>query len=138
MALAFASGGAFLPGDNYQLTGALVAGGQRRPVVVLSVNGALPVSSSILRIVNGTAGAYTLRAPTADEEGIEVTIAAGSAAAHVVTATGLIQDGVTGGAKTTLTFAAFVGSSITLLAVTTTGAATGTWYVKALNAVVVT
>jgi len=40
----------------------------------------------------------------------------GTAKAHVLTATGLLQDGVTGGGKDAATFAAFVGASITLVA----------------------
>lgn len=39
---------------------------------------------------------------------------AGTANAHTLTATGLIDDGVDGGSKNLATFAAFVGASLTL------------------------
>jgi hypothetical protein len=65
-------------------------------------------------LTKGSAAAITLAAPTAAQAGTQITIIAGSAYAHVVTATGLLNDGVTGGAKNTATFAAFVGASLTL------------------------
>lgn len=63
-------------------------------------------------LTKGSAGAYTLSAPLSDNETLIATNA--TAFAHVITATGLIQDGVTGGAKNTATFGAFVGSSLEL------------------------
>jgi hypothetical protein len=45
----------------------------------------------------------------------------------VITATGLIHDGVTGGAKNTATFGAFHGSSLTLVAYNLL------WYVESKN-----
>lgn len=60
-----------------------------------------------------TAGAYTLGLTKKD--GIRLIITNGSSAAHVVTATGLLQNGVTGGAKNQWTAAAFPGSSISLV-----------------------
>lgn len=84
----------------------------------------------------GSAGTtYTLAAAPAsgsDDEGMAIEITAGTAFAHVVTATGLIQDGVTGGAKTTMTFGAFLGSSIKLR-----GWA-GKWHVISKNVVTIT
>jgi len=80
------------------------------------VDGALTKTTGLKALTKATAGAYTLAAPTVDEEGAEITIVSDTAAAHVVTATGLIQDGVTGGSKTTMTFAAFAGASIKLVA----------------------
>ena len=58
-------------------------------------------------------GAYTLAAPSAD--GITLTIVSRTANAHVVTATGLLDDGVTGGSKNSLTFAAFAGANAQLV-----------------------
>lgn len=136
--MAVSAGGAFLPGADYVLTGSIVMPGQLQPVIVLAVDGAIPITTGIVKIVKATAAAMTLGAPSAAQEGTEITITAGTAVAHVVTATALINNGVTGGAKSTMTFGAFVGSSITLLAVTTAGAVTGTWYVKAINVCVVT
>jgi hypothetical protein len=100
------------------------------PVTVLAVNGAIPVVSGIYRIVNVAAGAYTLRAPTAAEEGTTLFITAGTAAAHAITATGLIQNGIVGGAKNSATTAAFIGSGIVLVALNLQ------WYVQ--SSVVIT
>lgn len=82
-------------------------------VHVYSGNGAIAVRSHTAVLTKGSASAMTLAAPTRD--GIRIEIQAGSAFAHVVTATGLIDDGVTGGAKNTYTTAAFVGSGCTLV-----------------------
>lgn len=79
--------------------------------VVYSADGAIdPTFSHTAIITKGSAAVMTLAAPTTGNNGTRITIQAGSAFAHVVTATGLIQDGVTGGAKNTYTTAAFVGS----------------------------
>lgn len=86
------------------------------PVVTQAVDGAIAIASSDVWLTKGSAAAMTLAAPIAAQVGTEITIVAGSAFAHVVTATGLINDGVTGGAKNTWTSAAFVGSSLTLIA----------------------
>ncbi len=76
-------------------------------------------------------GAYTLAAPARD--GIRLTIVARTANAHVVTATSLIDDGVTGGSKTTMTFTGgFVGESISLLSFG------GKWNVACKNVVAIT
>lgn len=55
-------------------------------------------------------GAYTLAAPARD--GIRLRLVNRTANAHVLTATSLIDNGITGASKTTVTFAAFPGSSI--------------------------
>jgi len=83
---------------------------------VISADGAIPVAEGKYVLTKGSAGAQTLAAPTAAQQGTRVTVVAGSAFAHVITATGLLDDGVTGGSKNTATFGAFVGSSITLIA----------------------
>ena len=84
--------------------------------VVISADGAIPVAKGKYILTKGSAGAQTLAAPTAAQQGTEIDIAAGSAFAHVITATGLLEDGVTGGAKNTATFGAFVGSALKLVA----------------------
>jgi hypothetical protein len=61
-----------------------------------------------------SAAALTLPVPLATQIGNELIIIAGTAFAHVVTATGLINNGTTGGPHNTWTSAAFVGSAITL------------------------
>lgn len=96
-----------------------------------AADGAVSTNSGLKVLTKGSAGAYTLAAPSAAEEGQQQIITAGSAFAHVVTATGLIQDGVTGGAKNTMTFGAFVGSSIHLVAYGLK------WHVVAKNVVTV-
>lgn len=90
---------------------------QTFPVVTLAVDGAIPIANSIVTLTKGSAAAMTLAAPTAAQAGTRIVIRAGTAFAHVVTATGLLEDGVTGGAKNTATFGAFVGSSIELIAI---------------------
>lgn len=98
-------------------------------------NGTLvpPLRNTTYVLNKGSAlSATTLGAPTKAQDGILITLFCASAFAHVVTATGLIDDGVTGGAKTTLTFGAFVGASITLQAYN------GHWIVIAKNVCVIT
>lgn len=104
----------------------------RKPTVVQAVDGAIAIATSIVRLTKGSAAAMTLAAPTAAQEGVELDITAGSAFAHVVTATSLVHDGITGGAKTTLTFGAFLGATITLIAQNLL------WHVKAKNVVTIT
>ncbi|MBZ4251829.1 hypothetical protein LAJ57_13035, partial [Streptococcus pneumoniae] len=72
---------------------------------------------NIATLTKGSAGAYTLAAPTAAQEGYRLLVLCQSAYAHVVTATNLLDDGVTGGAKDTATMAAFVGASLDLIAI---------------------
>ncbi len=95
-----------------------VAKNLRRPLLVLTADGAIPVQPGIVVLaVVGAPIAATLAAPVAADAGIRIQIFCGTAQAHVVTATGLIDDGVTGGAKTTITFTGgFVGQSIELMA----------------------
>jgi hypothetical protein len=98
-------------------------------ITAFVANGALTVTNGRKNLNKPSIGAYTLAAPAND--GDTVTIFAGTAFAHVVTATGLLDNGVTGGAKNTLTFAAFVGSCARLFA------SNGHWIVQSLNNVTV-
>lgn len=84
--------------------------------IVTAIDGAISINDNLIYITKGSAAALTLAAPTADQNGTEVILVAGSAFAHVVTATGLIADGVTGGYKNTVTLGAFVGACCTLVA----------------------
>jgi len=86
------------------------------PATTYAVDGALSPVAGTAILSKGSAGAYTLAAPTAAQVGSRLIITSISAFAHVVTATDLIDDGVTGGAKDTLTFGAFAGATIELLA----------------------
>ena len=65
------------------------------------------------KLTKGSAGAYTLAAPGAGNVGHIMVIEAGSAFAHVVTVTGLVNGN-------TLTFTNTVGSSVLLFAVSAT------------------
>jgi len=85
-------------------------------IAAFAVDGALTKTTGVKVLTKAGVGAYTLAAPTAAEAGRRLTIINGTANAHVITATNLIDDGVTGGAKDTATFGAFVGASIELLA----------------------
>ncbi len=72
--------------------------------------------SVIFALTKASAAAIVLVAPSKSQDGLTLYWTNLTAAAHVITATGLLSDGVTGGGKNTATFAAFVGSSLTLQA----------------------
>lgn len=86
------------------------------PVIAYSANGALAVSPHTATLTKAGVNAMTLAAPTVAQEGVIIRVVSQTANAHTITATGLIDDGVTGGSKTTATFAAFAGASIELMA----------------------
>ena len=86
------------------------------PVIAYSANGALAVSPHTATLTKAGVNAMTLAAPTVAQEGMIIRVVSQTANAHTITATGLIDDGVTGGSKTTATFAAFAGASIELMA----------------------
>jgi len=98
-------------------------------VTEYAADGAIATAAGIAVLTKGSAGAYTLAAPTTDGDRLCVTSA--TAFAHVVTATDLIHDGVTGGAKDTATFGAFAGASMDLVAYD------GKWHVVAKNVVTI-
>ena len=85
-------------------------------VTAYAANGALAISSGTAMLTKAGVNAMTLAAPTAAQDGTTLTVVSQTANAHTITATGLIDDGVTGGSKTTATFAAFPGASIVLMA----------------------
>lgn len=135
MASGASGGGAYMPDANYTRTGATDTGGTyigptiTSPTITggtstgiplittISGDGAISIAQGTVILTKGSAAAITLAAPTAAQAGTTIAIVAQSAFAHVVTATGLIDDGVTGGSKNTWTSAAFVGSSLTLQAI---------------------
>ena len=86
------------------------------PPQTLSADGAIPVIGGTFNITKGSAAALTLAAPSASQDGLIMRIVNSTAFAHVITATNLLDDGVTGGAKDTATFGAFVGSALELMA----------------------
>ena len=80
----------------------------------MAANGAATIAAGTVIFTKAGVLAATLAAPTAGQAGTRMTFVAGTANAHTITATALLDDGVTGGSKTTATFAAFVGASLTL------------------------
>lgn len=89
---------------------------------------AIPITGGTIVFTKGSSSAHTLAAPAA--LGVVLTLVAGSAQAHVITATALIDDGITGGSKTTITLASFIGANIVLQSVQA-----GKWTVISKNAV---
>jgi hypothetical protein len=104
------------------------------PTATYGADGAItvPPHTATVLIDKGSAAALTLAAPAKDQDGLTLTIISVTPYAHVVTATTLVADGVSGSPHTTMTFAAFKGASITLRA------EQGLWTVIANNNVVVT
>jgi hypothetical protein len=96
--------------------------------VTVGANGviAVPTRDTIFTITKATAlASSTFANPSASQNGLRVIFSAGTNAAHVVT-TVTVYDGTTG-AHTTLTSAAFIGTSLTLRAFN------GAWLVEANN-----
>lgn len=86
-------------------------------ITTISGDGAITITGGVVALTKGSAAAITIAAPSAPQAGTTIKIFAGSAFAHVVTFTGAtLDDGITGGGKTTVTMAAFVGSSIEVTA----------------------
>lgn len=69
-----------------------------------------------IAITKATAAAITLVAPSKAQDGLMLVFTSLTAAAHVITATSLLADAVSGSPHTTATFAAFIGASLTLQA----------------------
>lgn len=67
-------------------------------------------------ILKASAAAITLVAPSKAQDGLTITFTSLTAAAHVITATTLLGDAVSGSPHTTATFAAYIGASLTLQA----------------------
>lgn len=79
----------------------------------IAAYGNQPVNFSITK---ATAAAITLVAPSKAQDGLTLVFTSLTAAAHVITATTLLGDAVSGSPHTTATFAAFIGASLTLQA----------------------
>ena len=85
---------------------------------IYNASGAITIQNGIAAITKSSAAAaMTLAAPTAAQEGIEITIISETAKAHTVTATSLLDNGASGSPYSTATFAAYVGANIKLKAV---------------------
>lgn len=83
-------------------------------------------------ITKGSACLFTLVAPSKSQDGLTLVFTSDSAFAHVMTATTLLGDAVSGSPHTTGTFAAFIGASITLQA------QNGLWNVISTTGVTIT
>lgn len=77
-----------------------------------AADGAISPTAKVAVLSKAGVGAYTL---AAGADGAHLYITSTTANAHVVTATSLINDGVTGAPHSTLTFAAFPGATIHLV-----------------------
>lgn len=77
----------------------------------------VPVRNTTYLLTKATAlASTTLAAPGKDQDGLQVTFTSQTAAAHVITATSLLGDAVSGSPHTTATFAAFIGASLVVKA----------------------
>lgn len=123
-------GGAFLPQADYDLDGQInfsqdpTVGSSRLPlstikqkVTTYTADGAIAVEGGVHVISKTSAAAMTLAAPTAAQDGLTLTIVAGTSFAHVITGTNLFWAGETGGPFNKITTAAFIGSAATIVAV---------------------
>jgi hypothetical protein len=79
-----------------------------------AVDGVIQQLSGTHALTKPSVGAFTLTAPGND--GTRLTIVNRTAFAHVVTATGLLDDGTAVASKNTATFAAFPGAVLDLVA----------------------
>lgn len=88
------------------------------PIITITTSGAIPVSSGNYIITKSSAAAVmTLAAPTAGTmDGMVIKVYSQTAQAHTITATSLVENGASGSPYTTITFGAYIGSSITLKA----------------------
>ena len=128
-------GGAYLAqlpgrasGDPFQEAETAIPG----DAVIGNSSNLFPIAQGSYALNKATAAAITLQAPTLVQSGTVINFYSNTAAAHVITATTLLNDGLTGAPHTTATFAAFPGASITLCA------SQGKWNVLGKNVVTIT
>lgn len=87
-----------------------------RAITTITGDATATIATGVVALTKGSAAAIILAAPSSGQAGTEMTFVAGSVFAHVITATGLIDDGVTGGSKNTATLGAFIGACVTFVA----------------------
>lgn len=85
-----------------------------RMQVVTTATGAITIQNSTVLLTGTGVQAMTLAAPTAAQAGTRIFVSSTSAHAHTITATALLNNGLTGVPFTTVTFAAFAGAGIEL------------------------
>lgn len=99
------------------------------PLTTISGDGAVDISEdAVVVLTKGSAAAITVAAPTGQNIGRRIKLIAGSDFAHVVTFTGTTLGDGTTGLNTTWTSAAFMGSSLTVRAISATR-----WAVESFN-----
>jgi len=102
------------------LTTPVITGGTstaKEIVTAYAADGAIAIGTGVARLTKGSAGAYTLAAPASGDDGTVLHITAGTDFAHVVAiATTSLLDG-TNTPKGKCTTAAYIGSGITVVAV---------------------
>ena len=106
-------------GENFAFTAAQVAAWGNQPQ-----NFAITKATAL--------ATSTLAAPSKAQDGLTLVFTSLTAAAHVITATTLLADAVSGSPHTTATFAAFIGATITLQA------QNGLWNVVSTTGVTIT
>ena len=89
-------------------------------VTSLAADSAITIAPGVVSLTKTSAGAYTLAAPAAGDDGTVIHITAGTNFAHIVTIAGTsLLDG-TNTPKGKATTAAYIGSGISIVAVNTT------------------
>jgi len=135
-----ATGGFTCPG-NFQVFGNTDCNGDLNvdgvvqgfsKIQLAAVDGAITIEAATVVFTKAGIAAMTLAAPSAAQNGLTINFTSATANAHTVTATGLLQDGVTGGAKDVAAFEAFAGASLTLMAYE------AKWHVISKNACTIT
>ena len=106
-------------GENFTITAAQVAAWGNQPQ-----NFAITKATAL--------ATSTLAAPSKAQDGLTLVFTSLTAAAHVITATSLLADAVSGSPHTTATFAAFIGTTLTLQA------QNGLWNVVSSTGVTIT
>src|SRR5688572_29446268 len=101
-------------------------GSLRAPKREYLVNGAITIKRGTAELTKGSAGAYTLAAPLASDEGSRLVIQAMTAHAHTVTQTTPGYDGA-GSGRDVATFGGAVGDCVTLRA------SGGKWMVESVR-----
>lgn len=79
--------------------------------------GAIPVQAGIVRVGGVSARAMTIVAPTSAQEGMIIEVISSVNFAHTLTSTGNFFNGTATTGKNTLTWAAFTGASVRLVAI---------------------
>ena len=108
--MGFQSGGVLLVNEPASVKGWSITDAYTE----LTTNGPVPIASGTYYIVKAGVLAMTLRAPTVAENGTIMRFISGTANAHTLTATALINNGTTAGPHNLYTFVAFPGGGITL------------------------